>query len=240
MNDYESQNYKYSRIAAILFLILFNTIIITVVAIKALNTPNGAIEPISNTNSPYISQINLSKVNKKLNIILEAYFGLSQEDLNNVKAIIRENTFEFVLDENDNLDTAVFIIDLINPQLTYQVQYYTKGPEIYIECPPIELSQNQDVFCIGQDSQSTINANLDKYLPYYGNTSNNALFAVAHEYDKYSLPYLSITTNVCQDEKTEDGIKTAVRKWIKSKGIPNPDIIPTKTYYNCIKDQYLY
>lgn len=240
MENNQSQNYKYSKIAAILLFILFNTIIVTITIIGALNSPNGMIEPISDTGSPYISQINFSKINDKLKIILKAYYNLSQEELDNIKAVVRENTIDYILDDNNKLNNATFLIDLDTPQLTYQIHYYTKGPEVNIECPPIELSQNQDIFCIGQDSQSTIDTNLDKYLPYYGNTPGNVLFTIAHEYDKLGLPYLSIITNTCRDEKTEDSINATIRKWIKGKNIPNPDIIPTKTYYNCIKDEYMY
>lgn len=231
MEQYSSQHQRTTKIAIILLIILFNVVIITITIIQAITAPTGSIEPVSTANLPYISQVNLPNIEKKLDIILKSYYKPSPEELATLKAIIRENTFNYKLKNDGILDSATFLIDLNNPQLTYQVEYHNNSSEVFITCPPIELAQNQDIFCIGLDSQSTIDANLDKYLPYRGSTSSGVSFSIKHDYDKQNLPRLDVYANICGDERKGKEVEETVLEWVKSKGIPNPKIIPIYINY---------
>lgn len=232
MEETQSQNQKATKIAIILLIILFNVVIATIAIINAITAPSGSIEPVSNTSSTYFSQIDTSSIEQKLIILLKSYYDASPKDLTNLKAVIRENTLTYKLDNDNQLTEAKFLIDLNEPQLTYQVEYQKDGSEIMITCPPIELAQNQDIFCIGLDTYSTIDSNLDKYLPYRGVTPSGVQFSIKHDRDSNNMPRLDIYANICNDETKGKEVENTVKEWIQSKNIPNPSIIPTNINYS--------
>ena len=227
-----SQNYKYFRIAIISLIILFNVAIITAAILNALLAPSGIIEPIDNSDSPYFSEIDFSKIEKYLTTVLKANYDLPTETISNLKAIARKDTISPQFNDENQFIGASFLIDLNEPQLTYLVSYQKNLPDVFFTCPSIELYPNQNVFCIGTDSQSTIDANLDKYLPYLGKTTNGVSFSLKHDYDTNNKPRLDAYADICDDEKRGQEVEESIQKWLKSKGIPNPDIIPVNINYS--------
>ena len=92
-------------------------------------------------------------------------------------------------------------------------------------CPEIGLAKNPDVFCIGTDQVSTIDVMLDKYLPYSATTDDGYYFTIWHDKTGTIKPRLDMYANICNDEKVGESVITAIKTWIKDKGV-NPDIVP--------------
>ena len=206
-------------------IILFITVIITIAIINPLlNQPS--IAPISSSRDPHLSQINLSDLDYVLFTHVNSFYDLSLEQIQNFKSVIREDTIKYKLDENDKITSATFIIDVNDPKLTYQVNDQIDADFISLNCPTIDLVQDPNVFCIGYDRNSTIDANLGKYLPYQGTTPNGTVFSIWRDFNDDGRPYIDSYANICNDESISNEVKTSIKYWLMQHGIPNPDVIP--------------
>ena len=214
------------RIAIILCILLFFTVIITLTILNPL-LHHSSIAPVSSDVSSSLSAKDLLSIESSVKSHLSFTYDLSSDDLDSLSIVIRENTLETKRDDSNSITLANFIIDLSSPQLTYKVTYQPSSNLILLTCPTINLVQDSSIFCIGTDNHSTIDANLDQYLPYEGTTANDIDYSISHQSgDSISDPYLTIYASVCDDEADAIEVETAVKDWIHSKGIPDPDIIP--------------
>lgn len=223
--QYQSYSSRKTITAIVLSIALFFIILLTISIVFPI-LHQSAILPIDTSNNQILNQINLDDVNLELKTLLSNTYDTTPQELSNLKAIIRENSITYSVDENNNLANASFLIDLNNPKLTFQVEYQKNVDFVALLCPPIELAQDQNVFCIGYNGQSTIDANLDKYLPYQGFTPNGTYFSIWHDYDDKNKPFLNTYANACDDEESNQEASATIKYWLMQHGIANPDIIP--------------
>ena len=225
-NQNQSHNPNHTLIAVIASVLLFFTVIITIAIISPL-LHHSSIAPIGPEASVFLSNADLQKVESIIKTHLSSTYNQSPDELSNLSIVIRENTLESKQNNSNSITTNYFIVDLNSPELTYHVTYQPSTKLVYLTCPTIDLAQNPEVFCIGSDNNSTIEANLDQYLPYQSTTTSDIDFSVSHHGgDSYSDAFLTIYASVCGDETLAQEVETEVKNWIRSKGIPNPDIIP--------------
>lgn len=217
-------------IAIISLILFFITIIVTVSTLVPLLS-RSVIAPINTSSDPHLSQINLTDVENQLKAILENSYGLSPAELSQVQAVIREDTINYNLNK-DKVESAKFIIDLNEPKLTYLVNDEIENQFISFTCPSIDLVQDPNVFCIGYGNQSTIDANLGKYLPYSNTIANDIEYTLWQDLDDNNRPRLEAYANICNDEQIAKAIKSDIAEWLKSHGIDNPNVIPLNMPYS--------
>lgn len=237
-NEASSYNPKYVRRAIIASVLLFFVIIITITIINPyLN--HSSIAPVGPEVSSYLNSEDMSKIETAIKNQLIFAYEKSSDELDNLRIVIREDTFTSEQNSSGRITTANFIVDINSPELTYKITYRPRDNSVHLTCPSINLVQNPDIFCKGTYDQSTIDANLDQYLPYEGTTASEIDFSISHHgADSTSDPYLTIYASVCDDETLAAEVETAVKDWIRSKGIPNPDIIPLHFPHSYCNDRF--
>lgn len=210
--------YRKQLIAAITCFSFLVVGLFTIFILNILNTP--IIIHYSEENAKLDNKIKLFGKHLK-NTLSNLGYTVPDE----VNATIRESTVK-TYSPDGNGSTATFLLDIDSPKLTYQVTLDYDTDNFLLVCPDISLVQDPNIFCIGTDKQSTIDANLAKHLPYSGETTSEIPFTISHDYDSKNNPRLTIYASVCGDETLAQEVETEVKNWIRSKGIPNPDIIP--------------
>ena len=229
LNNLLKHDQSYSPVKTVtavsLTIVFFFTILITVFIVSSLLN-QSIITPIDTSANQILNQINLDDIDSELKILLSSSYNIPSQDLSQVKAVIRNDSITYTTDNHNNLTDATFLIDLNNPKLTLEVNYQKNIDFVALLCPPIELAQDQNVFCIGYGSQSTIDANLDKYLPYQNFTPNGTFFSIWHDYDDNNKPRLNTFATICDDEQSYQEVNSSIKYWLMQHGIPNPDIIP--------------
>ena len=225
-NQNLSPNPKHIRNAIIATILLFFVIIITIAILAPLSQPT-AIAPVSSDISSHLSGSDLSKIETSVKNHLSSTYNTPSDELNSLSIVIREDTFKSVQNNTDSILYTRFIIDLNEPKYSYLVTYRPSIKSVNLTCPSLDQTQDPNLFCIADSGYSTIDADLGQYLPYQDTTTSGTDFSISHHGgDSYSDPYLSIYASVCGDEAAATEVETAVKDWIRSKGIPNPDIIP--------------
>lgn len=189
------------------------------------------VEPVSSEAPSYLKDVDLAVVEKKIQSALEISYGISKDDQENVKVVVRENTFKYIGDSENESFYASFLVDVSEPKLTYIVGYSFETKEASLSCPSIELMQDTNVFCIGDDD-STIDVMLSRYLPYDGTTESGVEFTIWEDYDIDGLVRLNMYADICDDEEVGREVEQAIKSWIKEKGVSNPDIIPLNLHYS--------
>ena len=216
-------------IAAILTLLFTICITITVASLQPQNPTS--IAPISKSYSSILEKPDLITIEQQLRNFLGKTYNLTPEQSSSLTAVIREDTIT-----NNDSNGVVFLIDISEPKLTFQVTYQKEQATANFSCPPIELAQSPDIFCIGQNRQSTIDTNLSDYLPYQGLTPNGTEYYIWQAPKSDYTPRLDIIANTCNNELLNKEVKSAIDYWLIQHGITNPDIIPTKiSYPDCKK-----
>lgn len=211
--------YRKQLIAAVACFSLFIIGLFTIFILNTLNTPT--VIHNSEEDSKLDSKIKLFGEHLKDTL---SNLGYTMPD--EINAVIREDSVKTYSPDGSDPVTATFLLDIDSPKLTYQVTLDYDTDNFLLVCPDISLVQDPNTFCIGTDKQSTIDANLAKYLPYSGETTSEISFTISRDYDSKNNPRLSVYANVCNDETIATEVETAVKEWIRDKGIPNPDIIP--------------
>ncbi|MBP5656298.1 hypothetical protein J6X15_01795 [Candidatus Saccharibacteria bacterium] len=184
------------------------------------------IENLNSTDLNTLSQKELNEINQSLKIMLKSNYGLDDDALNKVKAVVRENSMKIEQDEKTKKVTAAqFLMDINDPKLTYEVSFDSRLSDTTFKCPELGLMQDANVFCIGSDKQSTIDVALGKYLPFRAKTESGTYFSIWRDYDDNNSPRLEMYASICGDEEKGKEVLSTIKGWIKEKGV-NPDSIP--------------
>ena len=167
-------------------------------------------------------------------------YGLNEQEIADVKIMIREGTVKVRKEEYDGAEYASFLVDVSNPKVTYQGSLMIGGDEeeVFLTCPALSLMQDPDVFCVGNERESTIDVVLGDYLPYNSIDAgeSNIGITITQDFDDYDgMPMLLVRAGVCEEDDEEKVVRTFVKDWIREKGV-NPDIIPTEyEFLDCSK-----
>jgi len=219
----ERQTIKNRKVLIICAIVLLVAVPVAFYFINIANRRN-VIENAGSEKVGELGKVNLEAVEKRVKILLKSYYDYSDDDLEQVKMIVREDSMKITYDEKGKVDRFSFLVDLNKPELTYLISKDVGG-DIMATCPEIGLAKNPDVFCIGTDQVSTIDVMLDKYLPYSATTDDGYYFTIWHDKTGTIKPRLDMYANICNDEKVGESVMMAIKAWIKDKGV-NPDIVP--------------
>ncbi|MBO4854994.1 hypothetical protein J5500_01140 [Candidatus Saccharibacteria bacterium] len=206
-------------------------VVLIFVAASCLFIINGlgkksVIENLDSTDLSTLSTKELNEINQSLKIMLKSNYGLNDDALSKVKAVVRENSMKIERNEKTKkIVAADFLMDLNDPKLTYQVSFDGRLSDTTFACPELGLMQDANVFCIGSDKQSTIDVALGKYLPFRAKTESGTYFSIWRDYDDNNSPRLEMYASICGDEEKGEEVLNTIKGWIKEKGV-NPDSIP--------------
>lgn len=229
---YSEENTQKSAIISFSSIIIFFIFIIFTIFVTSTVPNKSAIIITNSSNDPNLSKIDFDKIISNIETLMVYSYNATPEQIHNLRAVVRENTIEYTLDDSGKIANAKYIIDLNEPNVTFLVDDQASVNFVALTCPPTELVQNPNVFCIGYGGQSTIDANLKKYLPYQGKTSDGIDFRIWLDPDDSNKPRLGVYANICDNETTGKSVNDAVKYWLIQHGIPNPDIIPLNLDYS--------
>ena len=158
-------------------------------------------------------------------------YGLSEKEIAEAKIVIREGSVRVKKEDYDGAEYATFLVDVSNPKLTYEGSLMIGGPEeeVFLSCPALSLMQDPNVFCVGNERDSTIDVALGKYLPYNSDEDNGKGIGISISlgYDEFDgMPMLHVRAGVCEGDTDEEYVKKFVKDWVREKGGVNPEIIP--------------
>ena len=163
-------------------------------------------------------------------------YGLTDKEISEVKIVIREGSVKIRKESYDDAEYASFLIDISNPKLTYQGSLMIGGDEeeVFLTCPAVSLMQDPNVFCVGNERESTIDVALDDYLPYNSVEAGESDLGISiwHDFDEYDgWPILKVSAGVCDGSDQMKTVEQFVKDWVRRKSGLNPDVIPTKYEY---------
>lgn len=224
MPDENEIKLKNRRIIAIALIVLI--FIVAPPCIYLANTfgSKTAVQNSSSSNLDNIPNNQYRILETGLKSLLSNSYDYSEEDLSDLKIIIRENTVTYTYSK-DQVTGTNFLLDVDKLNLTYDVTLEYASEGVFFRCPSLELMKDPNIFCVGTDKQSTIDVALDKYLPYRGKTKSGYSFSIWHDYDDKNNPRIEMYANICNDQKKGAEILQTIKDWIKDKGV-NPDIVP--------------
>ena len=212
------------KIAVTLIVLIF--VVVSCMFIVRTISNRTIVENLDSAELSSLTKSELYEFEQSLKIMLKSNYHLKDDDLKKVKVVVRENTVKVERDEKDKkVKMATFLIDVNEPKLTYEVTFDSGASDTTFACPELGLMQDQNVFCIGTDKQSTIDVALGKYLPYRGTTKSGIFFSVWRDYDDSNSPRLEMYASICGDEEKGQEVLNTIKAWIKDKGV-NPDSLP--------------
>lgn len=163
-------------------------------------------------------------------------YGLTEKEISDAKIVIREGSVKIRKESYDDAEYASFLVDVSNPKLTYEASLMIGGPEeeVFLTCPAVSLMQDPEVFCVGNERESTIDVALGDYLPYNSVEAGESDLGISiwHDYDESDgWPTLKISAGVCDGSDQTKQVEQFVKDWVRRKGGVNPDIIPMSFEY---------
>ncbi len=163
-------------------------------------------------------------------------YGLTEKEISDAKIVIREGSVKIRKESYDDAEYASFLVDVSNPKLTYEVSLMIGGPEeeVFLTCPAVSLMQDPNVFCVGNERESTIDVALGDYLPYNSVEAGESDLGISiwHDYDvRDGWPILMVSAGVCDGSSEMKTVEQFAKDWVRKKSGLNPDVIPMQFQY---------
>ncbi len=187
---------------------------------------NNELKTIDNNN---ISRDDYTVIRKNLRLLSTNTYKHNPDE--EIIASVRESTY------SESGNTISFIMDVESLKSTYAV-WLSHGAknaeEVELSCVSNKVSKYPDEFCIGSDGQSTIDADLEGYLPlkeFY--SSGRPKYVVTHQ--AYTTKLEAKVYVKCDDEEGRTNIENEIKAWITQKGV-NAEKVPIEYDKNACLD----
>ena len=107
----ERQTIKNRKVLIICAIVLLVAIPVAFYFINIANRRN-VIENAGSEKVSELGKVNLEAVEKRVKILLKSYYDYSDDDVKQVKMIVREDSMKITYDEKGKVDRFSFLVDL--------------------------------------------------------------------------------------------------------------------------------